>query len=304
MLRPVSSDEIKKIIEQSHQFMGRCDWSDLGFGLEKAALGAILSQIAYCAVSSDEREAATRAKLVPSELFQRIVAAPADFDLRTLSEAADLPIEIVATPTLVAAVVKRSDLVLIAIRGTQFMYEWKIDSDVRKWHLRDEDHFFHTGFLKDALTLSARLHRTLRSYAADDAQAVQIAVFGHSLGGAVAAILKIWGLEEIGGARYDGFAIAHCYTYGAPRIASERLTTQLRSYAIRRAGDPVPSVPPAQMGYADYLEQFTCTGGDWRARDASVGLVKRLANSVRTANPLSQHSIEGYKSELIQAAAS
>lgn len=301
MLRPVTDKEIKEIILRSHHFMGRCDWDDLGFALPKAALGAILSQIAYCAVRNDEREAATRAKLVPSELFQRIVAAGTDIDIATIAAQAELRVEIVSTATLVAAVVKRSDLVLIAIRGTQFMYEWKIDAQADKWHLRDDDHFLHTGFFKDALTLSARLHRALRAYSADDAQTVRIAIFGHSLGGAVAAILKLWGIEEIGGARYDGYAIDHCYTYGAPRIASERLVTQLRTYAVRRAGDLVPSVPPTAMGYADYLEQFTCSGLDWRARTATVGMLTHLGNKIRRANPVSQHSIEGYRDDLIRA---
>lgn len=301
MLRPVSADEIRDIILQSHRFIGGCDWSDLGFSLEKAALGAILSQIAYCAVSDEEREAATRAKLVPSEIFERIVTAGADIDIAALAAGADLPVEIVSTSTLVAAVVKRHDLVLIAVRGTQFMYEWKIDAQADKWHLRDDDHFLHTGFLKDAITLSARLHRNLRALAADDAQTARIAIFGHSLGGAVAAILKLWGIEEIGGARNDGYSIDHCYTYGAPRIASERLVTQLRTYAIRRAGDLVPSLPPTAMGYADYLEQFTCGGLDWRARNATVGVFRKLGEKIRAARPITQHSIEGYRDDLIRS---
>jgi hypothetical protein len=128
------------------------------------------------------------------------------------------------------------------------------------------------------------------------------------LGGAVAAILKFSGINEIENDFYyqyisrnrnfSGYSIEQCYTYGAPRAASERICRGLRTYAVRREGDVIPFFP---AGYAEYLEQYSCKGINWRGRDATLNCFQKLLKKIRFANAYSQHLIDGYKKEIIES---
>lgn len=308
-VRPVTAAEIRKLFDEGRSLLHQCDWSDRDFSLHKAAFGAILAQIAYCTATEDEREAALRAKLVPSDLFQRIVAAGASFDLAAIGAESgwDARIQIVTSPTMVAVVATMGDDVFIGVRGSQFAYDWDINLDAARWVLRDDpEYFVHSGFYKETVLLSAKLYRVLllQKHKAGMEQTVRIHLFGHSLGGAICALLKTFRIEEMDLRAYeDDFRVHDSYTYGAPRTVGPRVAVCLRNYAIRRPGDIVPSVPLHVQGYADYLEQYGCSGLDWRARNAAParkGLFGSLPNPLKT-NPLSAHMIEGYKLEILGA---
>lgn len=306
-VRRVTEAEIRSMIDQARWFLGRCEWPDPDFSLEKAAFGAILAEIAYCAISPEERQEAARAKiLVPSEIFRSIVAGGVDFDLADFARSADLPIEVVSTPGFTAVLLSNSTDVFIGVRGTQFAYDWAIDLDAAKWALRDDDAYFaHRGFYMENVLLSSKLYRRLsREHRTGDDQTIRVHVFGHSLGGAICALLSLFEIQAQNTLSYDAIKVHDCYTYGAPRSVSQRLSVILRSYAIRRPGDIVPLAPLELQGYADYLEQYGCNGHDWRARGIASEpkrLWRRVADKANSLNPLTQHMIEGYKAEIIGA---
>jgi hypothetical protein len=306
-IRPMTEAEVRNIIEQARWFVGRCDWSDPGFSAEKSAFGAILAQIAYCAVSPEERQAAARAKvLAPSETFERTIHASVDFDLAAVARRADLPIDIVTTPSFTAVVLTNANDVFVGVRGTQFAYDWKIDLDAAKWVLRDDDSVFaHRGFYKETVLLSAKLFRNLsKGHKTGDDQTTRFHLFGHSLGGALCALLSLFDIEAQNTPSYEAIKVHDCYTYGAPRSVSPRLSVIMRTYAIRRPGDVIPHMPMEAQGYADYLEQYGCGGHDWRARnipDEPKPWWRGLATKTKQLNPYGQHMIEGYKEEIIGA---
>lgn len=81
-----------------------------------------------------------------------------------------------------------------------------------------------------------RLHRFLSREIFPESEIRTIHILGHSMGGAVGAILQQFLIKE------NQYAIkdVHCYTYGAPRPFSRRVCTVT---AFVNRGDIVPSMP-------------------------------------------------------------
>src|SRR5881394_3803995 len=73
MLQTATAQEIRRIAQPIGELASKCDWIDDGFDLRKCAVLSVISQLAYCAISADERDRRNRAKLVPCEMYQRLL---------------------------------------------------------------------------------------------------------------------------------------------------------------------------------------------------------------------------------------
>ena len=176
-----------------------------------------------------------------------------------------------------AYVVQSADgrVVVVAYRGTQpaNVLNWLTDADLHPDRILfpfpgSEDPFdIHAGFYRNVRATRYEVIRALlrardgRSVLPDDDAAVphpmeRLYVAGHSLGGAMAALLGVMLAVETDYLELFGDAFAAVYTYGQPMVGSPAfakacddqafLADRVIRYIYRR--DPVPHVPPKDSG--------------------------------------------------------
>lgn len=129
---------------------------------------------------------------------------------------------------------KTRDMRVVAVAGTNDFHDWAVNIDRHK-----NDAGFHSGFWDAAYDLL--------SYVMAKTRAKTNYWTGHSMGGAVVAILAYLDTWT-----HNGFDAV--FVFGAPRICDSsthfEVGTRIRLYAYAVEGDPVPSLPA--IGYDDY----------------------------------------------------
>lgn len=109
---------------------------------------------------------------------------------------------------------------VIAVRGTDNNVNWNLDMDTRSVEDQKDGILMHQGFRKAAEAIyhnvKPRLKRDYRTY-----------LTGHSLGGAVAAILGTYLID-------DGYHIAAIYTFGQPRFTNRAGAERYRNMPLLR----------------------------------------------------------------------
>lgn len=124
----------------------------------------------------------------------------------------------------------------LAVRGTTDDTTLHEDFDVKVRDDRATNIPIHTGFDLDARAVWKDAQPYLKN-------GYQTYLVGHSLGGAVAAILGIYMIE-------DGFKVDRIYTYGQPRFTTSVGVKQLGFLPLTRVvdeNDVVPLLPPGLM---------------------------------------------------------
>ena len=119
----------------------------------------------------------------------------------------------------------------------------------------------HTGFDQDARAVWKDAQPYLKN-------GYQTYLVGHSLGGAVAAILGIYMIE-------DGYKVDKIYTYGQPRFTTATGVAQLGFLPLMRVvdeNDLVPLLPPGLMVNKKYgpYSRWDRKSSCWRARTMST----------------------------------
>ena len=147
--------------------------------------------------------------------------------------------------------------------------------------------YFHLGFMREARKLATALEDHLRGRYSG--RATYLA--GHSLGGAVAALINRW-------QPFEG-----CYTFGSPRIGSvSRLGYEFEPFAMRRNLDVIPHCPPAAFRYADFPKQIAPDGKPFQPADAvELYLFGSWLFQLSLGHFPEHHAIERYRLELLDA---
>jgi hypothetical protein len=263
------------------------------FNLVQSATCAIVAHLAYCAIGADEMERRNRAKVVPCRVFQTLIME-LGFDFAAIMAGMDFPnVGIVRTTYFVAIIIPVRDKLLIGIRGTQFAHDWAINIKIAKSKDEISGDYFHAGYLREAEAFDAALKEQLLTRYASVLARPNAAIYigGHSLGGAVGALINRW--EGIRG----------CYLFGAPRIGKERRVSRNNEpFAMRRYLDIVPHCPPSTFGYADLANQVKPNGEPF---EGAGGLELHFFASWLTQLAVRQfpinHRIERYRLELMQS---
>lgn len=229
-------------------------------------LCALFSELAYYHIPQWELDDKKRAKLIPCEAYRALVVGTGDsstgvaIDFQRL----DLPRGfVVADRGVVAVGMVLNRLLFIGFRGTQFLFDWKVNLRTKLvpvntgFDLRSPSIFrtvsgrLHSGFSEEAARISTRVLDAIRDTNLGDIDHVFLT--GHSLGGAVAAISQ----------NFIKVAPTSVCMFGAPRY-SDLLAYISFPYSppaqVRRAGDVVPTVPPLAFGYADHPYEFSTSG--------------------------------------------
>jgi Lipase (class 3) len=219
-------------------------------------------------------------------------------------------IELIETDYAVYVIIKVRDLIVIAVRGTVplYYYDLRADLNIRKvlFDSGSRRGFFHKGFYDEVVATGPRLTAALQKLGAsteDPNHAPKIYVTGHSLGGAIAAILHgLWVFDDEGAwlrppfniSPSDTFICHSAYTFGMPKFANAEIIQSFRRlYHVRNRHDPVPCLPP---GFAhDETQEIVLESH----RGLQTDPVKAFAiilwlNSVGRARMLKNHGIETY----------
>lgn len=148
--------------------------------------------------------------------------------------------------------IKDEDWGMIAIRGTANPENILQDLEYMKTHNNDLDIYIHRGFNFDArfakYAIKKRIDKNRRWR-----------ITGHSLGGAVAAIVAVWLASE-------GYIIMDCTTFGQPmytnRLGILRYQGLVQLNRVVRELDPVPDVPPHTL-ISSLRGKYTHGGNLW-----------------------------------------
>lgn len=248
------------------------DWQDSSFSWDKAYLSAVFSKAAYLHIPEFESDNINRAYLIPCSTYRKVIQKGLVQDYRFSENKSDLPVLTYSSSLFVSVIIEVDQIVFVSLRGTQKLYDWFVNVQVSKIKWLPSgcfggDYLFHRGFYKAIVKEMKHLGDEISKRFGENRN---IYSTGHSLGGALAAILN-----ATAGARkflkhpchpwprYNNFQhdILGCYTFGMPRYGNFNTVIGLPGpYHIYNKHDIVSAVPPKFMGYDDCLEEYCISG--------------------------------------------
>jgi hypothetical protein len=202
----------------------------------KAYVMACLSEITYLKPSSSETVARERYWILPSILLKDIIERSIIFDIpRILSQTADVQVQTIDRVNFVYFVFRFSTFWVIAVRGTTTASDWGINLDVLKRYVLTRG--YHRGFLNEATSALPELLTLVDNDA-------PVYFTGHSLGGAVASVLRQF---------WTGPNLKMTpYIFASPRFGNRAAVTSSHAYGYVGPVDLVPHVPPKLFGFSNY----------------------------------------------------
>lgn len=281
------------------------NWKDDSFSLEKAYVSSIFSTLAYLHIPEYELKENKRIKIVPCDEYQIIINSGSAIDIRNVLQEMDLgEVFIIQRRFSIILGVKVKNVIFVAIRGTKQLYDWLINFRATKYEYRKDPHIiFHKGFYKAIHSCYTPLSEELKKFTDGE---IPIYVTGHSLGGAMAAILNAtWSVlpskitNRIG--PIDSYRISthSCYTFGMPKYGNLQAMELRQPYHLYNEDDIVPSVPPSWLGYETCTNEYMLNGIGIENKSQRDTL--NFANwilGLSTGKGISNHSMELYKNRL------
>ena len=266
-------------------------------------LCALVSELAYHHIPNWEIDDKKRAKLIPSEAYQELFAEGRATDIRQAFQQLDLPNGFVVEDRgVVSTGVVIDKLLFIGFRGTQFLFDWKVNLTARlapitpRFRMRPASIYstlgggLHSGFAEEAIRISSKISDAISDAGLSDIEHVFLT--GHSLGGAVAAISE----------NFLRLGPTSVIIFGAPRYADLAAYFSMQwspPTQIRRPYDVVPTIPPRFFGYADHPYEFATNGTayvDPNIKNSMLGEIKRWIQFL--ARRIEPHSMESYRREV------
>lgn len=223
-------------------------WKDEDFSVEKAYVAALYAELAYANVPQFELEQSKRVKIVPSMLYQYMIEGGQSVDVRGLilesGFSENTKFFTVSNRGAVAVGIKTNTTIFVAVRGTQKFYDHVIDLRAKMIYpytgLRVG---FHAGFFETIMELRWEIIKELRKWGEN----LPVILTGHSLGGAMAAILN--SSNEFRDYWHPYWSTS-CFTLGMPRYGNNHATCMSRQpFHIYNTKDLVPRLPPKFLGY-------------------------------------------------------
>ena len=301
-------DKLQRQVGQLGQFFygkRRVDWRDQHFTPEKAYVCAVLANVAYLELTDYELTHHKYVKLIPSLCYREVVARGINIDLRQfLSQAEFRDVFVIPTEHLIVVGMVQNDVIFIALRGTRFfaLSDWLIDLHSRSvpTYVNGIPGAFHSGFYLHITQCIEQIADAVSKR--QSSPPMPVYVVGHSLGGAMAAILHALDNTHFasyyrGGSEISVNINTTCsYTYGMPRYGNEPMVYQLRSpYCLINENDVVPTVPPKWLDYADAPDRWRLSdNGTLVPASHKIPWLLSAAKRLYLLRGLSRHRIENY----------
>jgi hypothetical protein len=270
---------------------------------------ALFSELAYQHIPQNEIDDQRRVKFIPCYAYQRLAAEGVSIDVTTIIRNINVdlppPFVIATRGVIIVGTLVRREL-FIAFRGTQDLFaDWSINLRLClvaaiACFPRHLPHGFysapgrvHAGFGTEAgrvcRDISQEIQELIRTRYCGR-RIDEIFVTGHSLGGAVAAIV---------GQFMQPKPTTVCIL-GTPRYCDAEAFSDFRSSPpthIRRPADIVPALVPGLLGYADHCLEFEPNGRKYAHSDLlTLQSAQRLWSFL--ARHCKDHFMEQYRHEL------
>lgn len=307
MIRTAEEEWVRRLGGPLYLLINQSREHELGvFSPVRAGAAAIVAHLAYCTIGDEERAEVERATIVPSEAFQRLVRLTVSFDSAAVFTALDFPDPIIVrTRRFVALGFPAGSELYLGVRGTVSAYDWRLNA--RAWPRRSKHLplYFHSGFLAEATALAGKLAASIAAHRSAS-NLERVFLMGHSLGGAVAAILHQQRDLLLGQMPTRiRCTSGDCYVFGTPRTVWGHGQNFIEQpFAMRRSEDIVPRVPPAMLGYESFRRQLQSDGASFLDR----GLLDwwpflKWINALAFGRFIEGHSMERYRKEILAIAA-
>jgi hypothetical protein len=297
---------IRKIL----QHMRGIDWSSEEFDLRKAYVCCLLAEVTYYRIPTFELKNANRASLIPCRYYQDLIVGGRFIDVEAMLRSADLgDFFVVVRRYAIVVGVRTPNAIFVAIRGTMYLHDWLVNLRVTQYrHEALSSACFHKGFYRAVAAIMGPVSEELRKLLSRAPKEIPIYVTGHSLGGAIAALMHaLWGMRS--SAEFvEGRGVAErwirtrsAYTFGMPRYGNLHAVLAFRSpYHIYNERDIVPTVPPRWLGYENCLTEFSLDGEEIENFNSKetlsyIGWIAMLLSGI----DIRSHSVELYRERLL-----
>lgn len=280
----VELDPRASIFQLFQQILVRPNWGANAREPAKAFALSCFAQLSYMRLSRYDVEASDRYDFIPSQHLDDLIRTRQSVALEQVFAEADLPLLVVERPFFTYLATYRSNFAIVAVRGTAKASEWLTNLNAQKIGGDEAEPDHHPGFLREAwdgmIELRAKLGPALDQ--------THLYFTGHSLGGAIAALLA---------PRMNGQT---AYVFGSPRFGNARAVAAAEPYAYVRPDDLVPHLPPSALGYADAASSLEVVGDGPPVQAAGWPTLQSWLTPGRRFAV--QHAVEGYCRHLARAA--
>jgi len=281
------------------------NWADDQFSWDKAYVAAVFAALAYEELPQFELKKSKRAKIIPCDSYQAHVSRWEATQRRASVNDLDteIAIDVIFRSRLIITVTRLSKVIFVSLRGTTLSFsDFKADLDVRKVRYQSgfgESARLHRGFFDAVLECFDEVVERLK--ARNTGPNVPIYITGHSLGGAMAAILYAR-LDENDfhpyrhRPRHRISPATSCYTFGMPRYGDTSAKAVLpQPFHTYNELDAIPTLPPKLLGFADSANERCLNAIPEIAMVQSKGdFALRKGKGIATILGVSDHRMERY----------
>ena len=289
----------QSLLRQAITAAGKEDWTKDVFTPGKAFAAVVMSELTYHHIPALEIKNTRRAHLVPSYAFQLLHALENTGDFGTLVAGLDFgggPIAL--TPDrLVVVVVPTPNVVFVAIRGSEALADWVMNFNFEQPRVSEPFSTsigLHEGFFRATLEDRKQIMEALNKFRETR---LPLCLTGHSLGGAIAALLFLSSQGETwdNAPLYESIPLSSVITFGMPRFGTDVRPIGFMSH-VRRGVDLVPSVPPSGLGYRDcpVIYDTACQPMQSTSQSLTKRALQFLRNAIRFAH-VRDHWMERYR---------
>ena len=293
--------DIKRSTSDIWRIIDKVDWTDQSFSSDKAYLCVLLSKLTYNEIPDYELKGRKRINVIPSYDYRELIKKGSSSKVTTILQNSDFGnVFTIFRKYAVIIGVRTKKVTFIAIRGTKYLYDWKINLNLFKQKLNVFSKVveFHKGFYR---AISECFQDIITNVSDDIKNNIPIYITGHSLGGALSSILNcLWDLLIYSRYRYyylwNTQRAPSCYTFGMPRYG-DRNAVSLFSNPIHiyNSDDIIPQIPSRFMGYENSSIEFLLNDNLTKTNIRENHTLRNLIRVFPLMYGIKYHSIDHYE---------
>jgi hypothetical protein len=235
------------VAKHPYTYINSQNWGSSDFNVEKAFVCSILSELIY-----EYKPTSTKDRVKVYDLFEQEVSAFAELlAFAQIIQQQDFRIVfIIESPDGITIGISVNRVLIVASRGTKHWRDWLINVKFLKTAVRKDGNKLHRGF--DSAAYGA-IEKIFSKIMYSD---VPVYFTGHSLGGAMSAIL-FSEFKEAQMMQVINNNIIAAYTFGMPRFSKKLMYIFSDIHHVYNKLDIVPRIPPQFLNYATLTPEYS-----------------------------------------------